>query len=130
MKKIAESLPNLNAQRPNIFNLGCLVTQTGVALRRLKCNNVCLHIHSTGISLCWQSLLPEPRSLFRFPQLCPEGSLHLSLLCSFYFSSPLFLSSSKDSTVRVSNGKQERKRHTETYTVRFRNPFYQVWDPP
>lgn len=38
----------------------------------LLSNNVCLHIHSTDNFLCWQSMLPELRSLFRFPQLRPE----------------------------------------------------------
>lgn len=89
-----------------IFNLGCLEAQTEVALRRLQCNNGFLHIHLTDILFCWQPLPPEPRSLFRFPQLRPEGSLHLAPLCS----SALFLSSSKDSRVRLSNGKYERER--------------------
>lgn len=74
------------------FQPSLTVTPSGVALRHLQYNNVRLHIHSTGIFLCWQSLLLEPRSLFRFPQLCPEGSLHLALLCSFHCSSPLSLS--------------------------------------
>lgn len=92
LRKSAESLPHSFAKRPNIFNPVWPVAPTGVALRHLQYNNVRLHIHSTGIFLCWQSLLLEPRSLFRFPQLCPEGSLHLALLCSLHCSSPLSLS--------------------------------------
>lgn len=104
---------NLNVKTPNILNLGCLVTQTAVAFRRRQCNNTCFHIHSTGIFLCWQSQFPELRSQFRSPQLRPEGSLHLTQLCSFHSSFPSFLSPSKGSTIRVSCGKQQRKKMVE-----------------
>lgn len=116
-------IKTLNHYQKSIFNPVGLETHTRDALSHLQYNIVRLHIYSTGIFLCWQSLLLEPRSLFRFPQLRPEGSLHLALLCSIHCSPPLCSLS-----VRVGVGK--RLCQIESFAVGFRNPFYRVWDPP
>lgn len=129
MNEIAESPPNLNAKKPNIFNPGCLVTQSAVALRCLQCYNVCLHIPILFVSAGSRCCLNPAASSVSHSSV--RKALYISLCCAL--SIPLllfFLSSLKDSTVRVSNGKQERKREIESSTVRFRNPFYRLWDPP
>lgn len=123
VNEIAESRPNLNAERPNVFNLRCLVAQT-VALRCLQCNNACLHIHSTGIfsagSRC--CLIPAASSV---SHSSVRKALYISLRCAL--SIPLLLFPSclqKDSTVRVSNGRKREEVKQRVPLSDLETPFF------
>lgn len=94
-----------------------LVIQNAAALS-CQCKNVSSDVHLTGIFLCWQSLVPEPKCLFCLPQLHPEDYLFVYLfhLTQLLFFVPIpFLNS-----IRKKNKKSKK---TQSYAVRFKNLF-------